>query len=257
ALHNARPLTPGSHGRRPPSRSRYHAYLLLVWVDEGRDGPIALSAETRSPSRCLSATRSAANQRANSTVEGPDRCAPRRRTRAFGPFESARRSRRPSARPLDRAASSVRGRDRSRNSDGIPRRSPGDRRAVERFSMTCLSQWRSRRLRHQQASPRSNPRRLGMAFCAESCKQCRQKRIDVGGLKTEPPTNLARRCPLRDQLECVSLPRRDLQNRTAPDSEVDLGSRERRQEFPLVNHQRECFVAKRTPPVRRLNTALD
>jgi hypothetical protein len=38
---------------------------------------------------------------------------------------------------------------------------------------------------HQQASPRSNPRRVGAAFCAESCEQGRQKRIDVGGRKTE------------------------------------------------------------------------
>ena len=83
------------------------------------------------------------NQRANSTVEGSDRCVLRRRSRAFGPFESARRSRRTSTRHLDRAASSRRGSDHSGISDGIPRRSPGDRRSLERFSKTCLYQWRS------------------------------------------------------------------------------------------------------------------
>ena len=63
--------------------------------------------------------------------------------------------------------------DRSRNSDGIPRRSPGDRRSVERFSKTCVSQWRSRgAYGRQQASPRSNPDRVGMACCAESREQC-------------------------------------------------------------------------------------
>ncbi len=85
----------------------------------------------------------APNQRANSTVEGPDRCVLRRRSRAFGPFESARRSRQTSTRHLDRAASSRRRSDHSRISDGIPRRSPGDRRSLERFSKTCVSQWRS------------------------------------------------------------------------------------------------------------------
>ena len=52
-----------------------------------------------------------------------------------------------------------------------------------------------------------------------------QKRTDVGGHKTEHRTNLARRRPLRDQLECVSLRRCDLQDRTAsvrrPTSGVD------------------------------------
>ena len=159
----------------------------------------------------------------------------RRRSRAFGPFESARRSRRPSTRPLDRAASSRRGSDRSGISDGIPRRSPGDRRSVERFSIDMLVPVAvARRLRrHQQASPRSNPDRLGTACYAESREQCRQKRIDVGGRKTEHRTNLARRRPLRDQLECVSLRRCDLQDRTGrrvrrPTSGVDADGKNSR-----------------------------
>jgi hypothetical protein len=81
-----------------------------------------------------------ASQRANSTVEGPDRCVLLCRSRALGRFESARRSRRTSTRHLDRAASSRRGSDHSGISDGIPRRSPGDRRSLERFSKTCLYQ---------------------------------------------------------------------------------------------------------------------
>src|SRR6266542_3186800 len=115
----------------------------------------------------------------------------------------------------------------------------------------------ARRLRRQQASPRSHPDRVGMACYAESREQCPQKRIDVARRKTEHRTNLARRRALRDQLECVSLRRCDLQDMTAVISKADLGSRRRRQEVPLVNHQRERLVAKPTPPVQKVETTLD
>jgi len=59
-------------------------------------------------------------------------------------------------------------------------------------------------------------------------------------------TNLARRHPLRERPEGVSLRRCDPQDRTALDSKAGLGSRLRRRELPHVKHRREC-VAKRTP----------
>ncbi len=187
-----------------------------------------------------------------------DRCVLRRRSRAFGPFESARRSRRTSTRHLDRAASSVRGSDRSRNSDDIPRRSPGDRRSVERFSKTCLSQWWSR-CAFGTSKPRRDATLIASArLVAPSLANSAVRNGSmIGGRKAEHRTNLARRRPLRDQLECVSLRRCDLQDRTAVGSKADLGSRRRRQEFPLVNHQHQRLVAKRTPPVQKVETALD
>ena len=74
--------------------------------------------------------------------------------------------------------------------------------------------------------------------------------------KTEHRTNLARRRPLRHQLEGVSVRRCDPPDRTALDSKAGLGNRLRRRELPHVKHQREC-LAKRTPHAQKAEATLD